>query len=471
MNLAAAHLLAVLALLIGPGLLPAFALAGRTPLALAIAPLLTALGCTAAVVVSVLGRLPFGASLALVFAVGLAASVAALVRGRRRAPMRRSVTWPQLGVLASALVLPLQAVRRPPVDWDARAIWLLHADWFRVGGADAVAALGNPVFAPTHPDYPPLAPGTMAGVWAVLGRDFELGQLAVALLIASAILAIGLALCIVVTGVSRALTTAVAAALILAVYGVGGHHATNGYVDVLWAAAFVAAAVCLLLGPRDRDAHVLGALCLAVAMATKNEGMAAGVALLVVVVVARGWRRAVAVGVAPVVLSAAWLLARTVVGAKSDVAESSRFSDLLSGDPVVMDRIGRTAEELWARSRWEILVAALLTAVGVAVARRYRRDLLSAGWASLWVVAAICLGMVGVVYLISPHDLWWYLATSADRTTLAPRMLLVAECAVWMVVLVSERMAARRRAAVPPEPVTEVSPVAEPVLRSSPPPA
>ena len=427
------HVALVLLLLVGPGLLPAICMVGWGPVAVVLAPLVTGVACSAAVIISVQTEAPLESWLATVV---LAMTVGSVLMLRRSPPRaEQSLTWAQLAFFVAVVAVPLLAVRRAPVDWDARAIWLFHADWFFAGGAKAAAAMANPFFVVSHPDYPPLAPGTAAAVWTILGRDNELAQLTIALLVASSTVAIATALCSVMKGVSRSLTTVTGAALILGAYGLAGRYGTNGYVDLLAAAALTAGAVALLVGRLERDTAALGAVCLAVAMLTKNEATVVGAAILFLTVCFRGWRRGLLLAAGPMLLSVLWSVTARSNGAVSDVTATSHFSDLLRLDPDVLRRVGPTVADLWRRSRWEFLAAATATGIGWRHARSRRRELLGSGWAPLWLVAAACLAFVGVVYVVSPHDLTWYLDTSAARTTLAPRLLLLVECAIWLLVL------------------------------------
>lgn len=432
---AAFHVVVVAALLVGPGILPARSLVGARPVGLVVAPLLTGLGCSGAAIVSVAARIPFAAALALVFA---CVWVASLARIRRRGPGGDgpSVGWGQVAFLAGVATVPLLAVRRPPVDWDARAIWLLHADWLRVGGAEAASEMGNPLFNVTHPDYPPLGPATVAGVWTVLERDYEVGQLVVAILGMSATVVTAVAVCTVLSGAATRLATVAAGALVLAAYGLAGASATNGYVDLVSAAALTGAAVWLLFGRRGGDA-ALGVVCLAAAMMTKNEGMAAGAGVVAVLIAVKGWRRTVALGAGPLALAALWTVTARSVGAESDIATTARITDLLSLDPVVIDRAAPTVVALWQRSKWEIVTAAVLTAVVAGVARRDRDRMVGRGPVALWAVSMFCFTTLVVVYVLSPQEITWYLATSAARTTVAPRLLLLVECVFAVVVLAS----------------------------------
>lgn len=429
------HVVAVLVLLVAPGVLPARAVTGSWKLAVPAAPLATGVLCATAAVVSLALRASWALSLAavVVFAYGSAL----VFLHRRPAPAAGTasrVGWGQLAVLALVLGFLLLAVRRAPIDWDTRAIWFTHADWVAAGGESAAQVLGFRDSRSVHPDYPPLGPATIAAVWLVLGRDHEVAQLALALLTASAALVLAAAMQLALR-VPRWSVGLIGAAVLLATYGLAGGYATNGYVDVLWAAAFAAAAVCLLTAPAgDRAATGLGALCLAAAMATKNEGMVAG-AGLVVLLVARNGRRGLVTAAAPVALALSWTVTSKLLGATGDMLSGDGLSRLVRLDPDVLARMAPTAEAFWDRVHRELILAAGLTAVGLLVAKSRRRELSGAGAGWLWAATVVCLGGVGSAYLITPHDIDWHLATSVGRTVFVARVLLLVESAVWLVVL------------------------------------
>ena len=439
MSGASIRLALTLALLVVPGYLPALALVRRPPWALALAPLATGVVCAAAAIASLVTRTPLATWLAVGIVVATGASAWWLRRAGPSAEADGPVTWSGLAALVAVVAVPLLAVRRAPVDWDARSIWFFHADWVRVGGTEAVDAVSNPALAFAHADYPPLAPATVASVWRVLGHDYELAQLVTALLGASAVVAMALAVRVAVRGLRlpSTVTAAGGVLLILAAYGIAGSGGTNGYVDLLWAAAFAAGTVGLLRSRNEPAAAGAGALCLATAMLTKNEGLIAGAVVLLLVVAMRGLRRGLVLAAAPAGLAAAWVLASRVLGAESDLAASGRLPGLLSLDREVLERIGPTAEAIWRWCRWELVVAAACAGAALAVARRPRSEALGVGPWAVWGAIAGCLGAIALAYVISPNDIEWHLRTSVDRTTVAPRLLLLVEATMSAFVLLS----------------------------------
>lgn len=448
---ASLHFSAVLALLIAAGLMPSMAVLGRTPQAVAAAPLVTALSCSIAATLSVLLKLRLELVLVVVFvSISVVAARSLLTRRASATSAEPGSAWLESIGLAALLAIPLLAIRRPPIDWDTRAIWFLHADWLLAGGAKAVSAMGNGAYVFSQPDYPPLAPGTVASVWTLLGRDFEIAQVTVALLVASALLTLGFALRTVITGRPRWQTWVAAAVVMIGAYGLAGAYGTNGYVDLLWAAAFAAGALILLVASPTARTDALGVLCLAVATSTKNEGVLAGIVVLVIVLVRRrAWNLRLAA--APVAVVAFWRLAAGLAGAQSDVVTNGRFADLVHLRSDVLARARPIVGALWRDCGWELCIAALLTAIGVVVTRRQRDGVQPktvAGAGGLWMATTAALAAVGFAYMVSGDEVGWYLRNSVDRTTIAPRLVLLVLCALWLLEL-ADAMGGHQRSRQP----------------------
>jgi hypothetical protein len=210
-----------------------------------------------------------------------------------------------------------------------------------------------------------------------------------------------------------------------------GAIGTDGYVDLLWASTFVAGTVYLFLGEPNNWA--LGTLYMTVAMLTKNEGMVTGgLALGLAAILHFSRRQFFATCSLPLFLSTAWLLTSKALGAKRDIPGPGRLSELFHLAPEVTSRIGPTGSALWRGCKWELLVAVLLTAAGLSTRTCNRRI---ASPARLWLATLCCLGSIALAYVLSPYDLGWHLETSAARTTLAPRLMLFAQSAVWLLIL------------------------------------
>lgn len=452
------HALLAVVALFAIGWFPA-ALVTRSPLwATLTAPLATGVLAATWVSVMILVGAPFVA--VVVAAVLTSAACAAWVlrdRARYLAPLPPGWRWALL-VPAVGLV-PLLTVRLPPVGWDARSIWWFHARWFLEGGGATVDALRNRAFDFAHPDYPPLASATTALDWWFTGsQSLRAAQVGSAVITLSAVVTLGALIWRLAGPRLSAAGAGLGALVVLGAYGVTGVGVgaqavgTNGYVDLLQAAALVAAAVALLVARVDDDDAIrIGALCLAVAAATKHEGLVAALvvaALALARLAARSnlRRRAVAWIAASFVPAGLWIAVITTHDVRS-VSDRSRIDELLRLDEVVTDRFDQTLEALW-NEMWPLLIAAVVvTVVGFVVFRRGARlrDTSSGTW--LWAVWGATSVALMLAYLVSPLPLGFHLVSSVDRTPITPKLVLVAIVAAWTLLgmaAIAERIADAR---------------------------
>jgi len=418
------------------------ALVTRSPLwATVMAPLATAVLAATWVSVMVLVCLPF---VTVVVAVVLtsAGCGARVLLDRRRYLTRPLPGWPWLFVVPVAGIVPLLTVRLAPSAWDARSIWWFHARWFAAGGDATVDALRNRAFEFSHPDYPPLASAATALDWWFTGsQPLRAAQVGTAVVTLSAVVTLGALIWRLAAPRLSAAGAGLGALVVLGAYGVTGVGkgafavGTNGYVDLLQAAALVAAAVALLVAPVDDDEALrIGALCLAVAAATKQEGLV-GALVIAVIAVARARLRRPTVGWITVafVPVALWTVVVTSLDVRSET-DRQRIGELLRLDRVVTDRFDVTIDALW-NQMWPLLVAALIVTVGgLIVFRGGARPAGTTNSGSLWVVWGATSVALLLAYLVSPLRIGYHLVSSVDRTTITPKLALVAIVATWTVV-------------------------------------
>jgi hypothetical protein len=230
-----------------------------------------------------------------------------------------------------------------------------------------------------------------------------------------------------------------AGVLVPAAYGVAGvgkstqASATNGYVDMLWAATFAAGCVFVLAARRgDPVALRWGALCLAIAGLTKNEGLVAVALVVVLALVRHRCRRPAPAWLAGALApGVAWLVVSRLAGADSEYLGNSRTTELLRLDPDVLRRISPAVDGVWQEMSAIVLVAAGVSILGLLLATSARRDLSTTAWPWMWLAWLATTTSLVYAYVVSPAPLDWHLATSTDRTTIAPRLLLLAEAFVW----------------------------------------
>ena len=415
---------------------------GRRELAVALLPFAGALALTLPLALAPwlggsLSHWPLRAALA---ALAIAACMQALLRGASAtpaavadAPRDAHAGAVSLGVLAAASLLLVATGRAladgwPGYGWDGLSIWLVRAKVLAHSAELPAALFREPQLVQGHWDYPLLLPALLA--WFARLADLEVRELALALGVVAACFTPALAL-----GLWRALPAPAAASLALAPFAVPGLAVThfNAYADPLLVATALAGFAWSAAGAIRRDlARVAaGGLALACAVATKNEGAlwllaaAAGTAALARVSGATG---SAALGMslrcaAPgLVVFVAWRATCARLGVADTLPAGLRF-----------DLLGARATELAAALRGflgspdhALVLIACVGAVFALAGGSARPRALRA--AALLATPALYAGGICLVYLATPHELGWHLATSLPRTLfgLAPACLVAA---------------------------------------------
>lgn len=317
-----------------------------------------------------------------------------------------------LGIVAVLLVLALGS---PTDEWDPRSIWMLHAKRIYLENSLYAQLDGYAIF--SHNDYPSLMPLWSATAVRVVGHWNEIFPKAAATLLLLPPLLL----------IARSLRTWWAAGLLaVAVLEVGGRYLVDGYMDA-FLAVYVVAALAVAIQPR-RDAAegawfnlAAYAALSAVLTLIKNEGavlailvgvVAVGTALLRDRRMPWGLLAAFAVSMLPLL---AWKLAVAGADLGNDLAQSDLKGQLLARLPELAPSV-LILKALLRSAVWVPLVLLL-----VLWARTWRVSAARAGLA----VAAAYFAVLFAVYLSTPHDLAWHLATSAKRVALPVQLLLM----------------------------------------------
>ena len=374
---------------------------------------------------------------AVIAALALAPCAQALLRG---AP-ERSEAAPDtrggalaLAVLAAAslgLVLAgraLDAEGWPGYGWDGLSIWLVRAKVLAHSAELPAALFRERQLVQGHWDYPLLLPALLA--WFARVGGLELRELALALGLVAACFAPALAL-----GLRSALPAPTAAALALAPFAVPGLVVTHfgAYADPLLVLVALAGFAWSAAGAIRQDTALVaaGALALACAVATKNEGalwLLAATAGAIALARAAGSSvaSALATGVRcalpGLLIFAVWRATCARLGVADTLPAELRF-----------DLLGARAGELFEALRSFLgepqraialgaCVVATLALAGGALRTRAARA------AALLAAPAVYLVGLSLVYLATPHELAWHLVTSLPRTLfgLAPACLAAA---------------------------------------------
>lgn len=318
-------------------------------------------------------------------------------------------------MVGSVAVLLVLALGSPTDEWDPRSIWMLHAKRIYLENS-LYAQLDNyAIF--SHNDYPSLMPLWSATAAKVVGHWNEIFPKAAATLLLLPPLLL----------IARSLRTWwVAGLFAVAVLEVGGRYLVDGYMDA-FLAVYAVAALAVAIQPRRVGAEgqwfnlAAYAALSAVLTLIKNEGavLAILVGLVAVATVLLRDRRipwallaAFALSMVPLV---AWKLAVAGADLGNDLAQSDLKGQLLARLPDLTQSV-LILKALLRSAAWVPLVLLL-----VLWARMWRASAARAALA----VALAYFGVLFAVYLSTPHDLVWHLATSAKRVALPVQLLLM----------------------------------------------
>lgn len=333
--------------------------------------------------------------------------------------------------LFSIALLVLFAGLAPEGGWDAQAMYNMRGRFILVAEPFLAPFSDAEGYRELHPDYPPLVPFAVAGVWR-LGD----GMWPLAPLLLQAQLALGATVLIAVWARRNGGRLAALSGLaLLAVSPFWLERTSAQECDVPLAVLFVCAVVVWRLGQASastahvrRGAFVCGTL-VGLATLVKNEG-AVFAAVWSVLVLAQSVRKPrIPVG-RPSGLAAylgGLLLPLTLFGTFTWVTPTN---DLVSSfDPAraSLERaatIGRhVAPLLWRPFEFKsvfalvALPASVSFFIGLSRWWRRRRDG-TVFEASLATVLVVLASVYAVAYLITPYDLEWHLRTSASRVLL-----------------------------------------------------
>jgi hypothetical protein len=466
-------LLVLIVALGGPGLLPALAVARRSPVLIFLAPLIgAAMAATAAGF-----ELGVGGSLlrwyAIVAVIVNIGTVAWWVKAGRFRP------WPSppwgwsiatAVTLVGVLIYPLTVLRARIMGRDANSIWLTHALMVFGGHHALLTGLQNPAYTFSNPDYPPLVPAADALALRFLGLgDLYHAVAMTELLTACALGALGAGIAA-VAGNGRRLTRAIAVAaggaICLVGFAVAGRAGIDGHVDLLWAAAAAAAVVWGLVLPRSAQALLVAWICAAVASLSKNEGLTTALIVFVLIAVryvplrrpgsaGRGrtarsragreamwqfagpWLQRAALAVVPALPGLAWAATIRHFGIHD------AFFSTSAAEP-----LGFRANLTMHAMIGYLDIVPVALAVLLAGACSVRTDRRQAGLGNpawLWIVWLGSLAAIFATYVFGGYRIQWWLGSSVDRTTIFAQLLLFAEITIWALIAAEAALAINDR--------------------------
>lgn len=186
-----------------------------------------------------------------------------------------------LALASAATMFVLYSLAKPHGEWDAWAIWNLHARFLSRGG-QFWTSMFSPEIAWSHPDYPLLLPGAVALFWTLLHNESTAVPVAIAFLFTFGAAGVLITTIGIVRGKTQSL---IAGILLLASAGYIENGATQ-YADIPLSFYILASLTLLVLQdrrPEDSRLSLLAGLAAGFAAWTKNEGLL----FLLAVVVAR----------------------------------------------------------------------------------------------------------------------------------------------------------------------------------------
>jgi|HubBroStandDraft_6_1064221.scaffolds.fasta_scaffold48771_2 hypothetical protein len=466
------------------GLAPTVALLGRRWLVLPLMPLagsvIAALAAT--------GYLATGGTFLGWFVVlagaGTAIAVLFWVRRPEHRPWRRPGSYEDrgdrwltvLGVVGAAAVVVacawcLRGLATPTVGFDARALWVTRGGWFLQSHHQLLVKMRVPDVTLIQSVYPPLVSATTSLAWRVTGDQSErLAVVVIALLNSCAVVTASWAL--VQTGRVAALrlgsgaddrdaallsggrvpgpahpTGAALAPMVIGVvsavllvfvaFGIAEPFITNGYADPIWSLAAVGAMAYGLQAGASRANLGVTVILILVAGMSKDEGLATG-CLLIVLVALRGvvtmasevrrrrWWRPLLIGVAELAAIGSWPLVVRIIHARG----------LASGHSpgrLVASRARASYEGMTPYLHVLVLAVPVAVVGGLVLSRVRRRSGVANDW---WAWTTLAGGLIAVIgaFAIGTGAIKPWLEGTVHRVTEFPALAGWWIVATWAVV-------------------------------------
>jgi hypothetical protein len=338
--------------------------------------------------------------------------------------------WQMLLLLAFAAALALSVfaaissyLKNPLGDWDAWAIWNQRARFLFLAG-DQWRQAFSPVF--PHYDYPLLIPCSNARLWSYLGAEHRWVPWFLGSLFTFA--TVGM----LVTGVGRLRSKCqgLLAGLILLGMVSFLQLGTSQFADVPLAFFFLSAILLSVIYDASekpqRGFLALSGMAAGMAAWTKNEGLL----LIPVLLIARcavAWRwdrlkiiykELVCWGAGAVLLLAVIAIQKTFIAGKNDLVSGQSWNAWLTRalDPSRYWIIIQTLYTYILRIAGPFTVILPLSFLLLGAAKKRPRGRL--GFPAVLTVISLMSAGYFTVYVLTPNELHWHLATSAERLLL-----------------------------------------------------
>jgi len=329
-----------------------------------------------------------------------------------------------VAVISAFVTWIVLLLREPNGQWDAMAIWNMHARFLFRGGQHWTDYLSSFLLW-SHPDYPLLLPGAVAGLWTFTGHETSLAPALLAMLFTLA------TLLLLVSSVSvlRSRTQGYLAGLVLLSVFLFTSTGVSEYADT--PLGYFLLAVLVLFSLHDTEVIgnpglvLLAGLMAGFAAWTKNEGLLFVVSIVAarfaVTVPSKGLRTYLrqmicfSIGLAPILLILIYFKLR--LAPPNELIASQDLQSMVQKvlDPARYLLVFKALiSQLTGVRKWYTHPAYLLLVypffVGVRTGIRDGAGL---------VTSAVVLGLISIgylfVYVTTPHDLEWHLTFSLSR--------------------------------------------------------
>jgi hypothetical protein len=302
--------------------------------------------------------------------------------------------------------------------WDARSIWLFHAKRIYFDN-NLLAQLDN-YGAFSHNDYPVLLPALSATLAKIVGHWNEVfPKVSNVLFILPPLVVIG------VTFTPLRYTVFFVASL----FFIAGRLLTNGFMDGILSLYIVASLILLAIlffGWKENLKISRGVLLaaaighLAVLVGIKNEGTMAALIMLFCLLISLAIdkkrieiRKILLIFLPAFMISGIWLLLCYQYGVGNDVATKGNFISTLAGRLMDAFSIHSVASALYYQ-KWIAFLPLCLFLIYF-----FQKNETAFKTASFLLRFGLLYSFsLFFIYLGTPHDLHWHLATSAKRTAL-----------------------------------------------------
>jgi hypothetical protein len=339
-------------------------------------------------------------------------------------------------ILSQVLYSFAYSLTMPLSGWDAWFIWFVKARAFFLDGSVKAAFLTDPAYVQDHPDYPLLVPLALSWIYTAIGSaQEEAGKIIYPLQFAAL-------LSVFHYGVRRftgSRTTGLLFTALLSVTPIVLVHAAGfpvqidssytgkdltGYADLALSAYFLGAAVFILLYASEGRGPFafIAALMLAMGAWTKNEGLTYALLGFIILVLSALLKRGkgrdfktLALALVPLALFILpWSVYKAVLGLGNEYVQSM-------GPGVFFSNLSRLGQIIPYMAGFMFMKPGVMGLVWWAYAASIVLSFRMLISAKTLVLHSLILGQLGIytfVFIITPVDLKWHLATSVDRLVL-----------------------------------------------------